>query len=45
MNEAVDIWRPIRAIHQVDDVYRIVSEAVEGEHWQFPSGSHPLPQS
>lgn len=39
LDEAVDVWRPVRAVHQAEDVYRIVSDAVEGERWEFPSGS------
>jgi hypothetical protein len=39
LDEAVDVWRPIRAAHQADDVYRIVSGAVEGEEWEFSTGA------
>ncbi len=39
LDEGVDVWRPVRAVHQADDVYRIVSDAVESEQWEFPSGS------
>jgi hypothetical protein len=39
VDEGVDVWRPVRAVHEADDVYRIVSQPVEGERWEFPSGS------
>jgi hypothetical protein len=39
LDEGVDVWRPVRGVHLSDDVYRIVSEPMEGEQWEFPSGS------
>jgi hypothetical protein len=39
LDEGIDVWRPIRGVHLSDDVYRIVSEPMESEHWEFPSGS------
>jgi hypothetical protein len=39
LDEGVDVWRPVRALHQSDDVYVILSEPVEGENWEFESRS------
>lgn len=39
LDEGVDVWRPVRGLHQVDDVYLLLSEPVEGEEWEFPSQS------
>ena len=39
VDEGVDVWRPVRALHQVDDVFDILSEPVEGEKWEFESRS------
>jgi hypothetical protein len=39
LDEGVDVWRPVRALHEFDDVYLILSEPVEGEKWEFPSRS------
>ena len=39
LDEGVDVWRPVRALHQFEDVYLILSEPVEGEKWEFPSRS------
>jgi hypothetical protein len=41
LDEGVDVWRPVRAQHVSDDVYRITGEApdAEDERWQFPPGA------
>lgn len=39
LDEGVEVWRPVRALHQFDDVYVILSEPVEGEKWEFESRS------
>ncbi len=40
LDEGVDVWRPVEAIHEHDDVYSIVSvnSDPEDEHWQFHTG-------
>jgi len=40
LDEAVDVWRPVEALHEEDDVYTIVSTNPypEDEHWQFTTG-------
>jgi hypothetical protein len=35
LDEGVDVWRPVKALHVRDDVYQIRSKPPEGEHWQF----------
>ncbi len=41
LDEGVDVWRPVRAQHVSDDVYRITGEAPdpEDEHWKLPPGA------
>ena len=40
LDEGVDVWRPVKAVHIRDTVYKIVSEnpALEDEKWQFSTG-------
>ena len=40
LGEGVDVWRPLQAIHEQGDLYRIVSPNPdpEDERWQFLSG-------
>jgi hypothetical protein len=39
-DEGVDCWRPIEAVHEGEDRYRIVSvnPNPEDEHWEFSVG-------
>jgi hypothetical protein len=39
LGEPIDIWRPVEAELESDDVFRLVDRAPEGEVWQFPPGS------
>lgn len=40
LDEGVDVWRPISAVHLQDDVYRIVAQPYDqtDEKWQFEPG-------
>ncbi len=40
LGEGVDVWRPVQAIHERGDLYRIISPNpdAEDERWQFSSG-------
>lgn len=40
LDEGVDCWRPIDAVHEREDTYRIVSvnSNPEDEHWEFSAG-------
>ena len=40
MDEGVDVWRPVQAVHVRDSVYRIVDQHYdrEVETWQFGPG-------
>ncbi|CAA9247883.1 MAG: hypothetical protein AVDCRST_MAG93-1606 [uncultured Chloroflexia bacterium] len=40
LNEGVDVWRPVKAMHQGMDVYKIVSQnpAPDDETWEFQHG-------
>jgi len=40
LDEGVDVWRPVKAIHVRDKIYKIVSENQdqEDEKWQFSTG-------
>ncbi len=40
LDEGTDVWRPVEAIREKADSYRIVSENadVEGQQWEFRSG-------
>ena len=39
VGEAVDVWRPVSAVHEGDDVYRLLGEQEDDEAWAFPPGS------
>jgi hypothetical protein len=40
LNEAVDVWRPVEAVDEGHDVFRIVGPQTDAdEEWEFPSGS------
>ena len=41
LDEAVDVWRPVRAEHLHDNVYRILDQAYDRdiETWEFAPGS------
>ena len=40
LDEGVDVWRPVEAVHLGADRYRITSVNVDrsDEHWQFSTG-------
>ena len=40
LNEGVDCWRPVEAVHVADNRYRIsgVNPDPSDEHWQFATG-------
>jgi hypothetical protein len=41
LDEATDCWRPVDAVHEGEDRYRLVGKNAdpEDEHWEFESGS------
>jgi hypothetical protein len=39
LDEGVDVWRPVEATREDDDVVRLPNHAPIGEHWAFPPGS------
>ena len=41
LDENVDVWRPVQAVHEGGDRYRILSEnaAPDEEHWEFTTGT------
>ena len=41
LDEGTDVWRPVRAQHVADDVYRIIGDAPDpdDEVWQFVPGT------
>jgi hypothetical protein len=39
LDEGVDVWRPVEAVQEAEDVYRILSEPIAGETWAYSSGS------
>jgi hypothetical protein len=39
LDENVDVWRPVAALHVRDGVYRLSDVAPEEERWAFPPGS------
>jgi hypothetical protein len=47
LDEAVDVWRPVRAEHLHDKVYRIVEQPYEREieSWQFEPGDEVVCES
>jgi hypothetical protein len=40
LDEGVDVWRPVNAVHIEKNMYKIISinEDPDDEHWQFPTG-------
>ncbi len=42
-DEGVDVWRPVRGLHQVDDVYLILSEPVDARR-RFQTAARDLSQ-
>ena len=40
LDEGVDCWRPVEAIHKHDDIYTITSPNPDpdDEHWEFSHG-------
>jgi hypothetical protein len=41
LNEGVAVWRPVQAVAEGEDAYRIVGPTPppEGETWRFPLGA------
>jgi hypothetical protein len=39
LDEAVDVWRPVAALVEADDVYRLPDAAPADERWEFSPGS------
>ncbi len=41
VGEGVDVWRPVEAVHEHEDRYRILSENhdPEDERWEFQQGA------
>jgi len=35
LDEAVDVWRPVSALTEADDVYRLPDVAPADERWEF----------
>ena len=40
LDEGVDCWRPVEAVHEGDDRYRIAGANADpsDEHWEFAAG-------
>lgn len=40
VDEVIDVWTPVKAVHLSDDVYRIIDQAYDRdiETWQFQPG-------
>ncbi len=39
LGEGVDVWRPVDAISEGGDIYRLPDDAPPDERWAFPPGS------
>jgi hypothetical protein len=39
LNEDVDVWRPVAAVREREDAYRLDDSKPEDEEWAFPPGS------
>jgi hypothetical protein len=39
LDEDVDVWRPVTAVHEDDDTYRLPDEQPDTETWAFSPGS------
>jgi hypothetical protein len=39
LDEAVDVWRPVVALAEADDVYRLPDAAPADEKWRFSPGA------
>ncbi len=39
LDEAVDAWRPVVALAEADDVYRLPDAAPADERWEFSPGA------
>jgi hypothetical protein len=39
LDEDVDVWRPVTAIREDDDSYRLRDQQPHDETWAFPPGS------
>ncbi len=39
LDDAVDVWRPVVALAEADDVYRLPDIAPADERWEFSPGA------
>jgi hypothetical protein len=39
LDEGVDVWRPVEAEAETEDIFRLPPTAPEGELWRFAPGS------
>jgi hypothetical protein len=39
LDEGVDVWRPVQAELESDDIFRLPHTAAASETWRFPPGS------
>jgi hypothetical protein len=39
LDEAVDVWRPVVALAEADEVYRLPDAAPADERWEFSPGA------
>ncbi len=39
LDEGVDVWRPVKAKAETDDIFRLPPTAPEDEVWRFAPGS------
>jgi hypothetical protein len=38
LDENIDVWRPVSAVRTSDNIFRILGNPAEGEHWKFING-------
>jgi hypothetical protein len=38
LDEGVEVWRPVKAVHVRGDIYRILDTPTAYEKWEFPTG-------
>jgi len=41
-NEGTDVWRPVEALRESENIFQIITKPPDGESWQFPSGSRVM---
>ncbi|HEV2059338.1 MAG TPA: hypothetical protein VGR11_08265 [Solirubrobacteraceae bacterium] len=39
LDEGVDAWRPVEAVAESEEIFRLPAERPEGENWRFAPGS------